>query len=34
MQPETALVARICHDLITPLNAINLGLESLENSKY
>ena len=32
MQSETALVARICHDLITPLNAINLGLESLEFS--
>ena len=32
MRTETALVARICHDLITPLNAINLGLESLEIS--
>ena len=32
MQPEAALAARICHDLITPLNAINLGLESLEIS--
>ena len=32
MKLENALAARICHDLITPLNAINLGLESLEIS--
>ena len=29
---EHALVARICHDLITPLNAINLGLDAYEMS--
>lgn len=29
---ENTLVARICHDLITPLNAINLGIEAFEAS--
>lgn len=32
-QSEQALVARICHDLITPFNAINLGLEAYEMSQ-
>jgi hypothetical protein len=27
---ESALVARICHDVITPINAISLGFEALE----
>ncbi|MDR2107181.1 MAG: hypothetical protein LBO73_01515 [Holosporaceae bacterium] len=31
-QRENALAARICHDLITPFNALNLGLEALEIS--
>ncbi len=30
MQFENALVARVCHDLITPFNAINLGVEAFE----
>jgi hypothetical protein len=29
---ENMLIARICHDLITPFNAINLGLEAFEMS--
>lgn len=33
MQFENALVARICHDLITPFNAINIGVEAFEISK-
>ncbi|MDR1560806.1 MAG: hypothetical protein LBS23_00405 [Holosporaceae bacterium] len=33
MQQEEALIARICHDLITPFNAINLGIETYEESK-
>lgn len=33
MQFEHALVARICHDLITPFNAINLGIEAFEVSR-
>lgn len=33
MQFENALVARICHDLITPFNAINIGVEAFEMSK-
>jgi hypothetical protein len=32
LQRENALVARICHDLIAPFNALNLGLEALEMS--
>ncbi|MBE6446962.1 MAG: hypothetical protein E7015_00515 [Alphaproteobacteria bacterium] len=32
-QTKQSLVARICHDLITPFNAINLGLEAYEMSK-
>jgi hypothetical protein len=30
MHFEHALIARICHDLITPFNAINLGMEAFE----
>lgn len=30
---ENILIARICHDLITPCNAINLGLEAYEMSE-
>lgn len=33
MNIENILIARICHDLITPLNAINLGLEAFEASR-
>lgn len=33
MQTENILIARICHDLITPCNAINLGLEAYEMSE-
>lgn len=33
MQFENALVARICHDLISPFNAINLGVEAFEATK-
>ena len=33
MRSETAIIARICHDLITPFNAINLGLEAFEMSR-
>ena len=33
MQSEAAVIARICHDLITPFNAINLGLEAFEMSR-
>jgi hypothetical protein len=33
MQNENALISRICHDLIAPLNAINLGLEAFEMSR-
>ncbi|MDR1551259.1 MAG: hypothetical protein LBS14_01085 [Holosporaceae bacterium] len=29
---ESALVVRICHDLITPFNAINLGIEAFDAS--
>ncbi len=32
MQTENVLIARICHDLITPCNAINLGIEAYEMS--
>lgn len=32
MKLENAIVARICHDLITPFNAINLGIEAFEIS--
>jgi hypothetical protein len=32
MQPKNALIARICHDLITPFNAISLGIEAYEAS--
>ncbi len=32
MVVENTLVARICHDLITPLNAVNLGIEAFEAS--
>ncbi|MDR3186846.1 MAG: hypothetical protein LBT63_00205 [Holosporaceae bacterium] len=32
MQPENALIARICHDLVTPFNAIGLGMEAYEAS--
>ncbi|MDR2068050.1 MAG: hypothetical protein LBP41_03625, partial [Holosporaceae bacterium] len=32
MRLENALIARICHDLITPFNAINLGIEAYEAS--
>ncbi|MDR1333859.1 MAG: hypothetical protein LBJ71_01425 [Holosporaceae bacterium] len=32
MNFEHALIARICHDLITPFNAINLGMEAYEAS--
>ncbi|MDR2157974.1 MAG: hypothetical protein LBO02_01510 [Holosporaceae bacterium] len=31
-QCENALIARICHDLIAPCNAINLGVEAFEVS--
>ena len=30
MKLENALIARLCHDLITPFNAISLGLEAFE----
>lgn len=33
MRNESALIARVCHDLITPFNAINLGLEAFEMSR-
>lgn len=33
MQTENVLIARVCHDLITPCNAINLGLEAYEMSE-
>lgn len=33
MQIENVLIARICHDLITPCNAINLGIEAYEMSE-
>ena len=33
MQTENVLIARICHDLITPCNAINLGIEAYEMSE-
>ncbi|GHT91603.1 hypothetical protein FACS1894122_04290 [Alphaproteobacteria bacterium] len=32
MSSENMLIARVCHDLITPFNAINLGLEAFEMS--
>jgi hypothetical protein len=32
MSTESMLIARICHDLITPFNAINLGMEAFEMS--
>lgn len=32
MSSDSVLIARICHDLITPLNAINLGFEAFEAS--
>lgn len=33
MQTENVLIARVCHDLITPCNAINLGIEAYEMSE-
>ena len=33
MPVEDTLIARICHDLITPCNAINLGMEAYELSE-
>ena len=30
MMIENAIVARICHDLISPINAINLGIDALD----
>lgn len=30
---ESAVIAKVCHDLITPFNAINLGLEAFEMSR-
>ncbi len=33
MIEENALIARICHDLITPCNAISLGIEAYEFSE-
>lgn len=33
MRDESAVIARVCHDLITPFNAINLGLEAFEMSR-
>ncbi|MDR0580667.1 MAG: hypothetical protein LBG04_00940 [Holosporaceae bacterium] len=32
LRSENALIARICHDIITPLSAISLGLEALDIS--
>ncbi|MDR0753551.1 MAG: hypothetical protein LBE95_02710 [Holosporaceae bacterium] len=32
MRLENALIARVCHDLITPLNALSLGIEAFETS--
>jgi histidine phosphotransferase ChpT len=32
LHSENALIARICHDIITPLSAISLGLEALDTS--
>ncbi|MDR1982987.1 MAG: hypothetical protein LBQ08_04300 [Holosporaceae bacterium] len=32
LKSENALIARICHDMITPLNAISLGFEAFETS--
>ncbi len=32
MPLENVLVARICHDLITPCNAISLGLDAFQSS--
>ncbi|MDR0968392.1 MAG: hypothetical protein LBL99_02010 [Holosporaceae bacterium] len=29
---ENALISRVCHDLITPFNAINLGVEAFDMS--
>jgi hypothetical protein len=33
MSTEHVLISRICHDLIAPFNAINLGLEAFEGSR-
>ncbi len=33
MLEEDALIARVCHDLITPCNAISLGIEAYEFSE-
>ncbi|MDR0753565.1 MAG: hypothetical protein LBE95_02780 [Holosporaceae bacterium] len=33
LRSENALIARICHDIIAPLSAINLGLEALDTSR-
>ncbi|MDR2794240.1 MAG: hypothetical protein LBB12_00500 [Holosporaceae bacterium] len=33
MRVENALIARVCHDLITPLNAIGLGMEAYDATK-
>lgn len=32
MSLENAIIVRVCHDLITPFNAISLGLEAFEAS--
>jgi hypothetical protein len=32
VRPEDALVSRVCHDLITPLNAIGIGMEAYRTS--
>lgn len=33
MKNETAIISRICHDLIAPFNAISLGFEAFEVSR-
>ena len=30
MAVDNVLILRVCHDLITPFNAINLGLDAFE----
>ena len=32
MNADNILILRLCHDLITPFNAINLGIDALEIS--
>ncbi|MDR2646271.1 MAG: hypothetical protein LBC04_03815 [Holosporaceae bacterium] len=34
LRSANALITRICHDIITPLSAISLGLEALSEDKY